>query len=85
MEIVELREEEEATANYDIYIPVDASFGIGRRSVTLYTLTKEYEITKQGLRRWKAEGGKVRAYYFPYGEFVKNALVDEYGDLVALA
>ncbi len=85
VEIVELREEEEAIANYDIYIPVDASFGIGRRSVTLYTLTKEYEITKQGLRRWKAEGGKVRAYYFPYGEFVKNALVDEYGDLVALA
>lgn len=85
VEIVELREEEEAVANNDIYIPIDSESGIGRKSVTLYTLTKEYEITKQGLRRWKAEGGKVRAYYFPYGEFVKNTLVDQYGDIVALA
>ena len=85
VEIVELREEEEAIANNDIYIPVNSESGIGRKSVTIYTLTKEYEITKQGLRRWKAEGGKVRAYYFPYGEFVKNTLVDQYGDIVALA
>lgn len=85
VEIVGLHEEEEAIANNDIYIPVDSAISIGRRSVTLYTLTKEYEITKQGLRHWKAEGGKVKAYYFPNGEFVKNALVDSYGDLVALA
>lgn len=85
VEIVELHEEEETVANNDIYIPIDSESGIGRKSVTLYTLTKEYEITKQGLRRWKAEGGKVRVYYFPYGEFVKNILVDQYGDIVALA
>ena len=60
-------------------------YDIGRMSGTLFTLTKEYEITKQGLRRWKKDGGKVRVYYFPQGETVQNVLVDTYGDLVALA
>lgn len=85
VEIVELQEEEDAITSNDIYIPVDSDIDIGNRSATLYTLTKEYEITKQGLRRWKADGGKVRAYYFPHGSIVSNALVDGYGDVVALA
>lgn len=85
VDIVEFWEEEEAGTKNDIYIPVDSGISIGNRSVTLYTLTKEYEITKQGLRRWKADGGKVRAYYFPRGETVENAFVDNYGDVVALA
>lgn len=85
VEIVELREEEDAIANYDIYIPVDSDFAIGAISVTIYTLTKEYEITKEGIRRWKANGGKVRAYYFPHGESVRNVLVDSYDDIVVLA
>ncbi len=54
-------------------------------SVTVYTLTKEYEITKQGLRQWKERGGKVRVYYFPRGGAVENVRVDTYGDIVALA
>lgn len=85
VEIVELHEEEEAIADHDIYIPVNSTLSIGRRSVTLYTLTKEYEITRQGLRRWKTDGGKVRVYYFPSGESVRNAIVDSYGDIAALA
>lgn len=85
VEIVGLREEEEQITKNDIYIPVDSGAEIGNRSVTLYTLTKEYEITKQGLRRWKTNGGKVRAFYFPHNETVENVLVDDYGDVVALA
>lgn len=84
VEIVELQEASGITAHNDIYIPVD-SIEIGNRSMTAYTLTKEYEITKQGLRRWKADGGKVRAYYFPKGESVSKMLKDGYDDVVALA
>ncbi|KAI4447156.1 hypothetical protein C823_001675 [Eubacterium plexicaudatum ASF492] len=58
---------------------------IGRNSFTVFTLTKEYEITKQGMRRWKKNGGKVKAYYFPHGETIDNVLVDTYDDVVALA
>lgn len=85
VEIVELQEEEEAITNNDIYIPVDSDIYIGNSSATIYTLTKEYEITKQGLRRWKADGGKVRAYYFPHGVAMEDVIVDGYGDIVALA
>lgn len=84
VEVVELHEEENVIAQNDIYIPVD-SVDLGNRSVTIYTLTREYEITKQGQRRWKADGGKVRAYYFPCGEPVSKMLVDRYKDIVALA
>lgn len=78
-------EEASQTIAYDnISIPIEAA-DIGNRSMTVYTLTKEYEITKQGLRRWKAEGGKVRAYYFPHGTSLDNVLVDSYDDIVALA
>lgn len=85
VEIVRLREEEEINLKNDTYIPVDSDMDIGNMSATLYTLTKEYEITKQGLRRWKANGGKVKAYYLPRGTTVENVFVDEYDDIVALA
>ena len=85
VEIVELHEEKEVTANNNIYIPVDSSIDIGNRSYTIYTLTKEYEITPQGLRRWKPEGGKVKAHYFPYGESVSTALADSFDDMVVFA
>lgn len=85
VETVELREEEEVTAKNNIYIPVDSSIDIGNSSYTIYTLTKEYEITPQGLRRWKPEGGKVKAHYFPYGESVRSALADSFGDMVVFA
>lgn len=84
VEIVELQKKDGVIARNDIYIPVDA-VDIGNRSMTAYTLTKEYEITKQGIRRWKAEGGKVRAYYFPHGTTVDNMLVDGHDDIAALA
>lgn len=85
VKIVELREADEAITNNDIYIPADSDIYLGNSSTTIYTLTKEYEITKQGLRRWKADGGKVRAYYFPHGTAIEDVLVDECGDIVALA
>ena len=84
VEIVELWKENGITARNDIYIPVN-SVDIGNRCMTAYTLTREYEITKQGLRRWKAENGKVRAYYFPHGGTLDNVLVDRYKDIAALA
>lgn len=84
VEIVELEEKQEAVARNDIYIPVEA-VKIGTKSMTTYILNRRYEITQQGMRRWKAEGGKVRAYYFPRGAAVEHMLVDQYGDIVALA
>ena len=62
----------------DIY----ASFEVeelpqGFASVVVYNLTKEYEITPQGLRRWKKDGGWIRAYYCPKGKAFEMAYVDE--------
>lgn len=37
-----------------MYIPV-SYMGEEPVEATVYTLNKEYEITKQGLRRWKSE------------------------------
>lgn len=84
VKVVGLCRKESALANNDIYIPVDADEKIDRVSTTVYTLTREYEITKQGLRRWKADGGKVKAYYFPKGQSVGNVLVDDCDDVVVL-
>lgn len=85
VEIVELKEAEDVTTKNNIYIPVDSDIDMGNMSFTIYTLTKEYEITTQGLRRWKVDGGKVRAYYCPQDETIPNALVDTYDDIVVLA
>lgn len=85
VEIVELSYGEEVNVNNDIYIPIESDIDTGNKATTIYTLNKEYEITKQGLRRWKPEGGKIKAYYFPHGETLECALNDDYGDIVALA
>lgn len=85
VEIVQLRFAKEAAIKNDIYIPVESDIDIGNRNATIYTLTKEYEITKQGLRRWKKEGGKIKVYYFPAGEKISDVIVDDEGDIVALA
>lgn len=85
VEIVELKEAEDVTTKNNIYIPVDSDIDMGNMSFTVYTLTKEYEITKQGLRRWKVDGGKVRAYYCPQDKTIPNVLVDTYDDIVVLA
>ena len=84
VEVTELVDAQNAIAGYDLYLPVEQA-EIGNMSVTVYTLTKEYEITKQGLRQWKERGGKVRVYYFPRGGAVENVRVDTNGDIVALA
>lgn len=63
----------------------DDDSGIKQYGGTVYTLNKEYEITRKGLRRWKKEGGKVRAYYCPSGRLLENVLTDEFGDVIALA
>lgn len=85
VEEVNLRYDEEVSVKNDIYIPVDSDIDVYNISTTIYTLTKEYEVTKQGFRRWKADGGKVKVYYFPHGEAVDYAMVDDYNDIVALA
>lgn len=85
VEIVHLQTAKQVSVNNDIYIPVDGDINIKNKTTTVYTLTKEYEITKKGLRRWKTEGGKVRVYYYPRGRVLKYACVDNYNDIVALA
>lgn len=88
VDIVNIYQVEEAEPEMDIYIPVNQFDDIDIRSATTYTLNKEYEITKNGLRRWKKDGGKVKVYYFPKGETVYDAYVDDYkggSTVVALA
>lgn len=81
VDIVNIHQEEEAEPKMDIYIPVGHFKKDNKndkiRASTIYTLTKEYEIIK-GVRRWKKDGGKVKVYYFPKGETVLNACVDDY-------
>lgn len=85
VDVVNLREEEEAESKMDIYVPVDSEMDIEVGSATIYTLTKEYEITKQGLRRWKRSGGKIRSYYLPAGFTLGNVYMDDFegGETVA--
>ena len=85
VESVELQKVESATIRNNIYIPFQSELDIGRRTSTTYMLTKEYEITPQGYRRWKPDGGKVKAYYMPKDTSVVNAYIDTYGDVVAFA
>lgn len=68
----------------DMYIPVENEWEkdeekikIKNPRMTIYNLTKEYEITKQGLRRWKKKNGRIKAYYCPQGMTLrKGAYVD---------
>lgn len=79
--IVSLKEDEEVLTNHDMYIPV-SYMGEEPVEATVYTLNKEYEITKQGLRRWKSEkeGGRVKAYYCPPHKCLERAYVDDTDD-----
>ena len=76
--IVSLKEDEEVLTNHDMYIPV-SYMGEEPVEATVYTLNKEYEITKQGLRRWKSEkeGGRIKVFYYPSGIEIENILVDD--------
>lgn len=86
VDIVNLTLEEEGDTTMDIYIPVDWLENESEMYEdvdwigTFYNLTKEYEITKQGLRRWKKDGGRVRALYFPKGKTLENVYMDDYSE-----
>ena len=79
--IVSLKEDEEVLTNHGMYIPV-SYMGEEHVKATVYTLNKEYEITKQGLRRWKSEkeGGRVKVYYCPSHKCLERAYVDDTDD-----
>ena len=85
VDIVNIHQEDEVEIKRDMYIPVSYGIELGDRRGTIYNLTKEYEITKQGLRRWKKENGRVKAYYCS-GEVVidEGAYVDDFEKDAAL-
>lgn len=88
VDVVNLQMEDEATTSMDIYVPLNSGINTGAKTTTIYTLNKEYEITKQGLRRWKKDGGKVKAYYFPANTTLGDVWVDDFAEgatVVALA
>ncbi len=78
VDIVELRKEEEAISTHNIYIPVDFSIELNQ-VVPIFNLTYEYEIVK-GMRRWKKDGGRVRAYYLPKNQVIDNIYVDDFSE-----
>ena len=84
-DIVNIHQEDEVEIKRDMYIPVSYGIELGDRRGTIYNLTKEYEITKQGLRRWKKENGRVKAYYCSGGVVIdEGAYVDDFEKDAAL-
>ena len=82
VDIVNIYQEDEADLKRDMYVPVTSIKGL---KATVYNLTKEYEITKQGLRRWKKENGRVNAFYYPAGNTLgQGAYVDDFEEDAAL-
>ena len=85
VDIVNIHQEDEVEIKRDMYIPVSYGIELGDRRVTVYNLTREYEITKQGLRRWKKETGRVKAYYCSGGVVIdEGAYVDDFEKDAAL-
>ena len=85
VDIVNIHQEDEVEIKRDMYIPVRYGIELGDRRGTIYNLTKEYEITKQGLRRWKKENGRVKAYYCSGGVVIdEGAYVDDFEKDAAL-
>ena len=85
VDIVNIHQEDEVAIKRDMYIPVSCGIELGGRRGTIYNLTKEYEITKQGLRRWKKENGRVKAYYCSAGTTIEeDAYVDDFEEDAAL-
>ena len=77
VDIVNIHQDDEVAIKRDMYIPVNYGIDLGDKRGTIYNLTKEYEITKQGLRRWKKKNGRIKAYYCPQGMTLrKGAYVD---------
>lgn len=85
VDIVNIHQEDEVEIKRDMYIPMSYGIELGDRRGTIYNLTKEYEITKQGLRRWKKENGRVKAYYCSGGVVIdEGAYVDDFEKDAAL-
>ena len=85
VDIVNIHQEDEVEIKRDMYIPVSYGIELGDRRGTIYNLTKEYEITKQGLRRWKKENGRVKGYYCSGGVVIdEGAYVDDFEKDAAL-
>lgn len=89
VDIVSILQREEVAVKRDMYIPVDYEMDEGEKLLenqqsTIYTLTKEYEVTKQGMRRWKQKGGRIRVYYIGAGETLSKAFVDDFEDDAAI-
>ena len=84
VDIVNIHMDEQVDVKRDIYIPVDSDVEVGNCRATIYNLTKEYEITRQGLRRWKKDGGRIKAYYFPKGTILDEAYVDDFEENAAI-
>lgn len=84
VDIVNIHMDEQVDVKRDIFIPVDSDVEVGNCRATIYNLTKEYEITKQGLRRWKKDGGRIKAYYFPKGTILDEAYVDDFEENAAI-
>ena len=85
VDIVNIHQEDEVEIKRDMYIPVSYGIELGDRRGTIYNLTKEYEITKQGLRRWRKENGRVKAYYCSGGVVIdEGAYVDDFEKDAAL-
>lgn len=84
VDVVNLYLDESVNAKRNIYVPVDSEISGGEYGMTIYNLTKEYEVTKQGMRRWKKDNGLVRAYYFPKGQSLELAYVDDFEEDAAI-
>ena len=85
VDIVNIHQEDEVAIKRDMYIPVSYGSELGARRGTIYNLTKEYEITKQGLRRWKKENGRVKVYYCSEGVVIDEGVyVDDFEKDAAL-
>ncbi len=81
VEIVKINKIEEVETKRNIYIPVETQTSEGEKIIenensTIFNLTKEYEITKQKIRRWKRENGRIKTYYIPRGTILTEAYVD---------
>ena len=85
VDIVNIHQEDEVEIKRDMYIPVSYGIELGDRRGTIYNLTIVDEITKQSLRRWKNENGKVKAYYCSGGVVIdEGAYVDDFEKDAAL-
>lgn len=85
VDIVNIHQEDEVETKRDMYILVNYGIDLGDKRGTIYNLTKEYEITKQGLRRWKKENGRVKAYYCSAKTSIgEGAYVDDFEKDAAL-